>query len=139
MKTLTIEIVQSQKYSAILDFVISGRSLSKEIERREYLYVPRLGSEMAPTDVETREVLLLEKADDLSSGRVALYTCPICGDYGCGVISAKVVREGNHIVWSDICYENEGDDELIPLDRLGPYRFEEKQYRQAVLGGNKHD
>lgn len=131
MKTLTIETVQSQKYGVVSDFAISGRSLLKEIERREYDYVPRLRSGLVPTDVATREVLLLEKADDLPNGRVALYICP-CGDFGCGVVSAKISREGKHIVWSDICYENESDEELIPLNRLGPYRFEEKQYRQAI-------
>ncbi len=138
MKMLAIEMVQSQKYGAILDFVISGRSLLKEIERREYDYVPRLGSEMIPTDVETREVLLLEKADDLPNGRAALYICP-CGDYDCGIISASITREDKHIIWSDISYENEADDELIPLDRLGPYRFEEKQYRQAIMGEHNRD
>jgi len=134
MKTLTIEAIRSQKYSAILDFCVSGRSLLKEIERRKGCdFVSRLGSELEPTDVRTRDALLLEKTDDLSSGRVVLYTCP-CGDFGCGVISAKIIREGKHIIWSDFGYENEFDDELILLERLGPFRFEEEQYRQAIMG-----
>ena len=133
MKTLTFEKVQSLRHSGIMDFVLSGRSLLKEIERREYDYVPRLGSEFSPTDVDLREELLLEKTGYLSSGRVALYICK-CGDCECGVISAMIMREGDHIIWSDFGYENESDGELLLFDRIGPFRFEEKQYRQMVLG-----
>jgi len=138
MKTLAIEKVQSCRHYGTMDFVISGRSLLKEIERREYDYIPRLGSDFSPTDIGLREELLLEKTGYLSSGRVALYICK-CGDYECGVISTKIFREGNHIIWSDFGYENECDKEFLLFDRIGPFRFEEKKYRQIVLDINKSD
>ena len=70
----------------------------KEIERRGHDRIPRLGSELLPIDSETRDFLLLERNGDTPSGRVALYVCPLCGDYGCGVVSVKVTRDGTDIL-----------------------------------------
>jgi len=99
--------------------------------------VPRVSDGLVSIDHETRSHLLLEKKDDLPSGRVALYTCP-CGDYACGVVSVRVELDGTHIVWSDFRYENTYDDEFISLKKLGPFRFEETAYRDTVMCSSSH-
>jgi hypothetical protein len=45
------------------------------------------------------EQLLLQNASPLRNGRVPIYVCAECGDAGCGVLSAEIVREDEAIVW----------------------------------------
>jgi len=129
---LTFERVPSKRYRALVDFVVSGKSILAELERRGYDVVPRVSDDLVPIDQETRLQLLIKAQDDLPNGRVALYTCP-CGDYGCGVVSALIEQDGEHIVWSDFRYENNYDDDVIPLERLGPFRFKKSAYRDTVM------
>jgi hypothetical protein len=132
MKTLDIRWTQSKRRGKCLDFFVSGRSLLKEIERRGHDLVPRLGSELLPIDSKTRNLLLLESTGDTPSGRVALYVCPLCGDYGCGVISVKVTREGTDILWREFGRENDWDNEFFPIEKLGPFSFSEEKYRHTL-------
>jgi hypothetical protein len=133
MKTLEIKWAHSKRRGKRLDFYVSGRSLLKAVERRGYDLVPRLGSELLPIDMETRALLLLEKCGDTPGGRVGLYVCPLCGDYGCGVVSVRITREGSDILWSEIGYENGHDEGFLQIEKLGPFRFDEKAYRQALM------
>lgn len=133
MKELTFERVSSHR--GLLDFVVSGKSILAELNRQGYDLVPILRSGLVPIDQKARARLLLEEEDELSNGRVALYTCP-CGDYGCGVISVLIEMDGNHFVWSDFRYENNYDDEFTSSVWLGPFLFAEKAYRDTVMGAN---
>ncbi|MEZ5732238.1 MAG: hypothetical protein R3D97_07915 [Paracoccaceae bacterium] len=135
MKYLTFEKVSSKHYSEILDFVVSGKSILAELDRRGYNVVPRVCAGLVPIDQKTRAHLLLQEDDELSNGRVALYTCP-CGDYGCGVISVLIKKHGDQIVWSDFRYERDDDEEFTALERLGPFRFAEDAYRRTVMCSN---
>src|SRR5262245_21851009 len=107
MKILEIKWVFDRRRGKRLDFVVSGRSLYKELRRRGYDVVPRLGSNLVPVDSTTRRLLLLEKAGDMASGRVALYVCPLCGDLGCGAVSVRITRENTDIVWSEFEWESD--------------------------------
>jgi hypothetical protein len=138
MKTLEINWFFSKRRGKRLDFFVSGKSLLKEIERRGYDLVPRLGSDLLPIDSVTRDLLLLEMAGDTPSGRVALYICPECGDIGCGVVSVKISRDRSDIVWSDLVWENNYDNNLVTLEKLGPFRFNEEDYRSILSMTNLH-
>lgn len=133
MKVLTFEKVPSKRYSVLLDFVVSGKSVLAELDRRGYDLVPRVTDGLVPVEQTTRANLLLEEDDKLQEGRVALYTCS-CGDYGCGVISVMIEKDGRHFVWSDFRFENDHDDEFTALEKLGPFRFNEKAYRDTIMG-----
>jgi hypothetical protein len=133
MKVLELRLVFAPRRGEQLDFVVSGRSLYKELTRRGLDVVPRLGSKLVPVDVETRDLLLLERTGDTPTGRVSLYVCPLCQHLGCGVVSAKITREGEDISWSDFVWETDCADDLQPLQNLGPYRFREAEYRAAIL------
>jgi hypothetical protein len=133
MKTLELRRVFDRTRGERLDFVVSGRSLYKEFRRRGYDVVPRLGRNLVLVDVETRDLLLLEKKGDTASGRVALYLCPLCGDLGCGAISVKITRENSDILWSEFAWETDCSDHFQSIEKLGPYRFREADYRRAIL------
>ena len=135
MKDLTFERVPSKRYRELVDFVVSGKSILAELDRRGYELVPRVGSGLVSIDQETRSHLLLERDDELSSRRVALYTCP-CGDYGCGVVSVLIEKRGRHITWSEFRFENGHDDEIIPLEKLGPFTFAAEKYHNTVMNAN---
>ena len=132
MKILEIKWVFDRRRGKRLDFVVSGRSLYKELRRRGYDVVPRLGSNLVPVDSTTRRLLLLEKAGDMASGRVALYVCPLCGDLGCGAVSVRITRENTDIVWSEFEWESDCEDHFLAIENLGPFRFRGTEYRHAI-------
>jgi hypothetical protein len=132
MKSLALSRVLLARRGDGLDFIVSGRSLYQELHRRGYDLVPRLGSSLVPVDVAMRDLLTLERVGDTASGRVALYVCPLCAHLGCGVVSARITRDGADILWSDFAYETDRPEDLHAIERLGPYRFRETEYRQAL-------
>jgi hypothetical protein len=139
MKSLELRRVFEARRGERLDFVVSGRSLYKELRRRGFDVIPRLGSGLVPVDSETRDLLLLDKNGDTSSGRVALYICPECGDLGCGAVSVRITRDTTDIVWSEFAWETNCQDHFQPIDNLGPFRFRELAYRSAVLNPHQPD
>ena len=102
------------------------------IEKRGFDMVPRLGSALQPTDTATRALLLLETTGDMPSGRVALYVCSECGGYGCGVVSVKISSDGWSFTWHDFVWETDYDDNVVSLEKLGPFEFACEQYREAI-------
>jgi hypothetical protein len=133
MKSLELRWVFEPRRGEHLDFVVSGRSLFKELRRRGYDVVPRLGSKLVPVDTETRDLLFLEREGNTPTGRVGLYGCRLCGQLGCGVVSARIKREGAEISWSEFAWETNCADHFLTLENLGPYRFREAEYRRAIL------
>ncbi len=131
MKTLEIRLTTSTLAGHRYDFFISGRPLRQLLPRPFRQMAPRLGGEYQPVDSETRDRLLLELPGDLPSGRVTLYICPVCGDFGCGVIGAFVVRDGHAVAWRQFAYEA---SHLPPvtIENLGPFRFNEVDYRKSI-------
>jgi hypothetical protein len=125
--------VFERKRGECIDFVVSGRSLYKELHGRGYDVVPRLGSKLVPVDSRTRDLLLLEAEGDTPSGRVALYWSSLGGSLGEGVVSARIARENGDIVWSGFAWETDCEEHFHPLENLGPFRFREAAYREAIL------
>lgn len=81
--------------------------------------------------------LLLEAPADLPDGRQTILVCPLCGDIGCGVISADVDRDGDVIVWRNFASQSPTNDPVAgwytPIANVEPMRFEERAYRLALL------
>jgi hypothetical protein len=133
MKILTIEQVKSRR-GDIKDFVVSARGLLRELEKRGFDLVPRVGTGLIAIDLELRDLLLMASPGDTQSGRVGLYVCPLCGDFGCGVVSAKVSCLEGDYVWSDFVHETNLSDECLSLDKIGPFRFDGNLYRKVISG-----
>ena len=130
VKRLEIDWVNSRR-GRVLDFHISGRPLINRVERLGQDLVPAIGSLEGPVETALRGRLREEGMGDLRSGRVALYVCPLCGDLGCGALAARVVRDGPDIIWQDFAMEDDAQVQK-EIERLGPFRFDFEQYRDAL-------
>src|SRR6266446_2219235 len=114
------------------DFVIDGISLydavAREYDLTSVLWIrPPVQAAVEP---EVRRLLLLDPGD-LPDGRVALFTCPECGDLGCGGITVDIEIDGDAIVWRRFGYQNNYDEKLDTdsFQQFGPFRFDLKRYR----------
>lgn len=126
---------QSERES--LDFVVNGERLSDllkhDLASRLGLRIP--GSAGNPdTERETVEKLLLCGAPDFPDDRYALYVCPECGDFGCGVVAARITREADAYVWHDFGWQTDYEDEVYRdgFQQLGPFRFEAAVYEEVL-------
>lgn len=75
--------------------------------------------------------LLLRKHAETEGGRVLLYTCPECGDIGCGAYSVYVRQNDDCFTWGSFAYEN-GYEEPQIIDGVGPFSFEKDVYEAAI-------
>jgi hypothetical protein len=132
-----------------VDFVIDGRSVQDLLfgeEPFELLMAFRWGPEWRygprlEWEKELLDQLLLELPPVLESERVILLACSECGfDIGCGAVTASITNSNGDFVWSDFGYERDfvidSNDPLIDrrgYERLGPFRFDKQQYREALL------
>lgn len=71
----------------------------------------------------------------LAPGRFPLYVCEVCGDLGCGAITVAVLIQDEAVVWSDFQMEDgfRTQSEKINLSALGPFTFDARLYRDALL------
>jgi hypothetical protein len=78
--------------------------------------------------------LLAERPSELKSGRVPVLVCEECGDVRCGAFTVQVVREGEHIKWTDWAFENGSDpaQEMIWPTRPGDLIFERNAYEIEI-------
>ncbi len=76
-------------------------------------------------------VWLGERPSELPDGRIHLYVCPVCGDLGCGAVTATVDRTPRTVVWRDfgwdVNYTIDDDDDEVRYDG-GPFEFDRDQY-----------
>lgn len=57
------------------------------------------------------KMLLGRSPSDLCEGRVPLFICGICADYGCGAITCRVSLEPDLVVWDDFGWDVIDEDE----------------------------
>jgi hypothetical protein len=133
----TLELSWQIAGSEYLDFIIDGLSLLEALGDPDL--VGCLGKGRNPIyEVGLVEQLLLWKPRELETGRCLLYVCPLCGDVGCGAITAEVEQEGDFYVWSQFGREvnYQYDDEplfnVVGYEAIGPFRFDKIQYRDAL-------
>ena len=122
-----------------LDFVVDGESLHDLLKCGERVTV--LGGWFPNRLFEAIYFrgLLLEHPSYLETGRYELYVCPLCGDIGCGSVTAEIKATEDRVVWRDFAHEvNWFDDPSEMLmrddyDTVGPFEFDRVEYRQALL------
>jgi hypothetical protein len=118
-----------------LDFVLDGVSLYDSVASERDLASTLWIDPPVPNEIlkSARRLLLLEPGD-LPSGRVSLYTCPECGDLGCGGITVSILRRNGDIVWCDFGYENNYEEGpyLEPFRSLGPFHFARLSYEARL-------
>ncbi len=91
-----------------------------------------------PLDVDAFDRLTLQRDPALSStGRYVILCCELCGDPGCGVVSADISRDGDVVTWrrfgsESSLYDQEHPDESWyepdAFPWVGPFLFEWEPY-----------
>ena len=116
------------------DFVVDGHSLWEEVGKPKDM-VSVLCSEYAREEtIKAANRLLLTENAVIPNDRRSLFICSECGDIGCGAVTALVIREGPSIVWKNLGYENNYEENVLFDDyrQIGPYTFDFALYERAL-------
>lgn len=109
------------------DYLVDGHRL------RDLL---RVSAEMGPIDQETTllcpafPLAAVEQIDklqligppDFEDGRIGVLFCPVCGDTGCGAVSARITVTAETITWEEFGWQDGITDEPQPWLFM-PQRF----------------
>lgn len=103
------------------DYLIDGRSLRNWLRVGDF--IPPLGWLKPEAEERFRQILLLKRPSDTKSGRIPLFVCAECADYGCGVLTAVAEKIEDHVVWHSFGMENDYEDEVQMLALHHQHRF----------------
>lgn len=114
------------------NYLIDGRSLRDWLRVGDF--IPPLGWLKPDAEQRFRLMLLLKQASDTHSGRVPLFVCAECADYGCGVLTAVVEKAGDQVIWHTFGMENDYEDGVHLLADHHQHRFVfgQTEYWQAI-------
>ena len=124
----------SRQEQVSIDFVVNGASLLKELVQSSgghSDFVGRLVKGQPQSRIEAISKLSAQLPPDTETKRVILYSCPECGDIGCGAYTAIIERFEDAYVWRSFAYEN-GYEPAAVVAAVGPFRFDSRQYDSAV-------
>jgi hypothetical protein len=115
----------------VLDLLVDGTSLLDRILARRPHFSLRspfhVGYPLVPFHARA---LLGEGPSDLHehdpAGHVALLMCPHCAAGGCGVLSARLIRQGSRVHWTEI------GGQVPDVGNLGPFTFGANQYDEVL-------
>ncbi len=113
------------------DYEFNSHRLAERLEVGDL--IPPFGW-LAREVEECFALMLLRKRDsDLRPGRVPLFVCPECADYGCGVVSCRVTRQDNLVEWSDFGRETDYENSLHQNERVSHLKilFDATQYHSV--------
>ena len=71
---------------------------------------------------------------DFPDGRIALYVCGECGDYGCGASTARVTFGPDEVVWDQFGWQTDYDPVVVPSDVNADkvFRFARPEYERTL-------
>ncbi len=95
------------------DYLVDGVSLRERLKVGDM--ISPFGWLRPAADARFRQILLLKQPSDLKPGRVPIFVCPECADYGCGAVTAAVTKDGDFIIWDSFAHENNYSDEAHPI------------------------
>ncbi|MGN8244102.1 hypothetical protein ACTHAM_001001 [Cellulomonas soli] len=149
MNRLTFEQVTSSRFGlAYWEPLVDGRPVrgllhdpdaTGQVGEREHVgpageSVPVLVHNWPVAGTDGAEELLGRKPSALPGGRVALYVCSVCGDAGCGVVSAAVEWSEATVVWREFGWDTDWDDGEDDIRfEGGPFVFDREQYEGELL------
>ena len=116
------------------DFYIDGRRLADVLNIGDF--IPPIGWLGSDSELHFLSMLMRKTTGDLGGSRIPLFVCPECADYGCGVVSCVIERNGDGIVWRDFGMQTNYDDDIRvdEHDRYRSYTFEPSVYYQTLSG-----
>ncbi|CCH55755.1 hypothetical protein BN8_05040 [Fibrisoma limi BUZ 3] len=117
-----------------IDFIVSGQSLEELLDQPSADRIGILGWIPNP-DYERKKInefLGLEEPE-LATGRTSFYVCPLCGDIGCGAITAKIEVTDETVTWKEFGYETDySEPDLTPYQSVGPFVFNKTDYVKTL-------
>ena len=119
-----------KKQIADWDYCVDDRSLHEWLKVGDF--IPPFGWLRPESDVRFRQMLLLKSPGNLTSGRVPLFVCAECADYGCGVLSAIVEKDSSCIIWRSFAFERDGEVRLLKDHRQPRLLFDKTAYWTAI-------
>ena len=124
-----------------MEFVVDGERLGRILgpslgyDDVTTEYVPVLVTDW-PTGIALDDLdrLLGQPGPPQLNGRTAMYVCAVCGDLGCGAVTAVVELDGEKVVWRDFGYQNdyEAFDPGAVFAGVGPFAFDRDAYAAAL-------
>jgi hypothetical protein len=76
----------------------------------------RLEATQPEAAVDSLRKLLGLEEPDFPDGRVALYVCGECGDYGCGATTVRIASGTDVVVWDQFGWQTDYDPVVVPTD-----------------------
>lgn len=121
---------REQTQCSYWDYYIDGKRLADVLGVGDF--IPPFGWLPAKIERGFAEMLLRNCDSNFKPGRVPLFVCPECVDYGCGVYTCSVSREGDSILWRNFAMENDYEDGLRQDDaeKFGWYAFDVSEYHR---------
>lgn len=117
-----------------IDFLVDGSSLLSSL-RKQLGWHTKFMRCIVKGSSEQNSLAVQKPAlnapADTRSGRVLLYTCPECGDIGCGAFAVKIDRAHDDFTWSEFAYEN-GYEKPRVIEALEPFTFPASGYVNAI-------
>jgi hypothetical protein len=118
-----------------LDLVVDGRSIREMVDEGlgQVTELCRPWLHAVPWSVQ--RLLGRLGTDLLPENRVALLVCGVCGDLGCGAVTARLTLSKDQVSWSEFLWDGgEGDATSIDVAREGDGRivFNRADY-EAIL------
>lgn len=86
----------------------------------------------AKEDRRSARQFMGREPSDFPDGRVPLYICPLCGDLGCGALSAKVSFQDGCVVWSDFGTQALGSELVLLEDPIRDLWFDRTAYESLL-------
>ncbi|MBB2986097.1 hypothetical protein [Terracoccus luteus] len=109
---------QSKTPVTYLDFTMAGASVFTMLVEHAPADLDFVGviQEAWPNEsVAAIKRLLGDAPGDLPDGRVSLYTCPECGDLGCGAVTARLIFDADVVTWQAIGHQTDYDEAASAL------------------------
>jgi len=111
-----------------LDFSVSGKPLKELLGQNDADLISPFGW---GDNKRILRIFRLQEKPELSTGRIALYVCPECGDIACGAITASIQDLGDRIVWKDFGYETDNGELSKTYPKIEPIEFDRQSYFAA--------
>jgi hypothetical protein len=129
-RTLIDGDVTRHPESHYLDFVVDGQTLSERLPAAHGMTTQLNRAWLATVPDAVQELLGHRAAPGIEPGRVALLVCQVCGDLGCGALTATLEFGTHAVTWGHFAWET-GNAPAQPLLEPPVLTFDVVSYRDV--------
>jgi hypothetical protein len=121
-----------------LDLVVDGTSLRERVEGGHDMVTALCRTWDEALVTEAVEVLLGRRGTcETDAPRVELLVCKLCGDVGCGTLTARLTLTPSAVTWSNFLWEGSATG-AAPVEGISePFVFERDEYEAAFVNATE--